>query len=205
MRIVIRSEDKQLRAKARRTSKGLDVVVCDGWDVPEPTLFAGAGAGIPWELVGAGFGFLERWDAAAPLWRYGVLAEDLGGPAERARTEAIVRDLRIPVYAPELLFVAPTEAGRALVETWRAECADGEDERLAFVRALYLVKPRFCALPCTWVRDLTATPAAAPRAEISTGPRELVRVEICPGRSVQCRPEDVEKYRRRFEAAKYKR
>jgi hypothetical protein len=80
-------------------------------------------------------------DAAAPLWRYGVLAADLGSEKERERTAAVTRDLRLLVHAVELLFVADTPSGRRLIEIWRSECTGGCDERLAFLRALFMVKP----------------------------------------------------------------
>ena len=73
-----------------------------------------AGTCVPWDLVAIGFDFLERWDVAAPFWRAGVLAQELGTPAERERTEAILHDLRVPVYAHELLFVRNSQQGRHL-------------------------------------------------------------------------------------------
>ena len=162
MKIVIRSDDKTIRSRAKRL--GIELVVTDSWEVTGPTLFATST--IPWDLVQAGFHFIERWDAAAPLWRYGKIASDIGTPSDQKRTRAITRDLRLLLYAPELLFVRDSDAGRALVETWRAECdpstsfdelrmqRSGGDERLAFVRALYMVKPIFCALPRSWLAEI---------------------------------------------------
>jgi hypothetical protein len=212
-RLVLRAEDKTARGQAKKL--GLEVVVTDSWEVSGPTLFATVP--IPWGLVPAGFHFLERWDAAAPLWRYGVLAATLGTPAERQRTEAITRDLRLLVYAPELLFVRASPAGRALVETWRAECQYG-DERLAFIRALYLIKPIFCALPRTWLAELAAKGGRgqrpATRAPLRMEPRSvvagrdqhsLVTVQIGPNQFVKCKPGDEGQVQRRFKEMAQKR
>jgi len=115
------------------------------------TLFAAAGVAVPWDLLAAGFKLLSRWDAAAPL--SGVLARDLGTEADRARTLAVLFDLRVPAYDPRLLFVRDSSAGRALLAEWRAQCSgfDRGNESLAFLRALAAVKPLFCALPHVWL------------------------------------------------------
>jgi hypothetical protein len=190
MRIVIRKDDKLIRARAKQL--GATVDVADGWEVKGPTLFANAP--IPWTLVPAGFEYLKRWDVAVPLWRYGVLAESLGSDAERARTRKIVRDLRIPVYGCELLFVADTELGRALVETWRRECAPPEstpwtggtlDERLAFLRSFFLVKPRLCALPRSWLVEEYATKIE--RRSMRVKLQVLTTVQIGPNTFVKCK------------------
>lgn len=212
MRLVIRTDDKTTRVRAKRL--GIQVVVTDGWEVEGPTLFANTT--IPWDLVMAGYHFLERWDAAVPLWRYGVLAEALGSEAERRRTMKITRDMRIPVYAPELLFVAGNAEGRALVETWRTECEYG-DERLAFVRALYLVKPRVCALPRSWLAQLDGTwkPDFASEIDRRERPAErknrrvqprnmhssqsLVMVQVGPGQWVKCKPGDEAAVLKRYQ------
>ncbi len=192
--IVIRKPDRDIEARAKRA--GVEITVCDGWDIPfELTLFAGAGMAVPWDLLEAGFHFVERWDAAAPLFRYGVLAKDLGGPADRERTKALTIDLRIPVYEPRLLFVRTSNNGEKLVETWRDECGDG-DEKLAFLRALCLVKPKFLPLPASW-QSRYGTPLAPLGREVGQRP-QLVHVEVAPGRFVQCKPEEVELYKERF-------
>lgn len=115
------------------------------------TLFAAAGAAVPWDILAAGFNLLSRWDVAAPL--SGALARDLGTDADRVRTLAVLLDLRVPAFDPRLLFVRDSSAGRALLAEWRAQCCDGGDEQLAFLRALAAVKPLFCALPHVWLAD----------------------------------------------------
>lgn len=147
--VVVRRPGRDAEEAGRR---GLATVASPEWPLQwERTLFVSGAAHVPWDLIGSGFSLISRWDVAAPL--AGVLAEDLGSPADRERTRAVMFDLRIPAYAHELLFVRYTDAGRAWLAAWREECAGGADERLAFLRALARVKPLFCPLPRVWALD----------------------------------------------------
>ena len=199
--IVLPAEDATILARAKNAK--LQVVVDK--DRPfafEKTLFAEPGVLVPWDLLPAAWNFLSRWDAAIPLWRYGMTASDVGTQEERKSTQAIVRDLRVLLHSWELLFVARTEAGCALIETWKREFAGGGDKRLAFLRAFYQVKPRVCVLPTSWLANIRSDSAQAlARGRViparNTG-RPLVKVELSPGRFVKCRPGDEEKVREQF-------
>lgn len=166
----------------------------------ERTLILGPGVEVPWHLLDAAWHWLDRWDAAAPLWRYGVLAADVGTEAERERTQALTLDLRVPLYACELLFLRQSDAAYELLALWIHECSDGADRRLAFLRALARVKPLFLALPRSWLRETPAAPAPTERPKPRSMTR-LVHVEIAPGRYVCCKPEEADMYRRRFAAS----
>jgi hypothetical protein len=199
--IVIRKADAVAESKAKKL--GVGICVSSDWALPWPaTLFIAAGTCVPWDLVQAGFDFLARWDAAAPLWRYGASAGTIGTPAEQKRTQAITHDLRLLVYAHELLFVRASEAGQALVSTWLAEYAEGGEARLAFLRALYIVKPRFCALPRSWLADLAQRERSDEKAMLRDKRQHfaepLIRVEIAPGRFVQCHARDKDKVLERY-------
>ena len=151
----------------------------------ERSLIVGAGVEVPWTLVAAGFGFLARWEAAAPL--AGPLASQLGDEAERARTAVVVGDLRLPVYASELLFLRQSAAAEELLACWQAQGATGGDERLALLRALHLVKPLFLALPPTWL--------------VAPADGTLVTVQIGPRKFVRCRAEEAATYLTRYQGA----
>lgn len=202
--LVFRVEDTASMTRAERA--GYPCAIGELWIMPfEKTLFAAPGTIIPWDLIGAGFSFLERWDVAAPLWRYGVLAKDQGTPSDQRRTEAVIRDLRVLLYAHELLFVRDSEAGRAFIETWRADCAstngDAPEERLAFLRALYLIKPLFCALPRSWLADLQKRvdqDARTVKSRARITQQTMVRVQIGPNMFVSCPEGQEEKTRERF-------
>jgi hypothetical protein len=190
----LRSEDKQAAVKAKKV--GAAVVVRDDWEmVDEKVLFVAEGTPVPWHLVEAGFGFLDRWEAAAPLWRYGVLAKDVGGPSDQAGTAGVTKDLRLLLYGHELLFVKRCERGQEFVKRWREECQGG-DERLAFLRALFAVKPILCTLPRSWLGEELhrATPGHRSRPRLSS----LVTVEVAPGRFVRCKAGEEAEIRERL-------
>ena len=213
--VVLLAPDERIEREAKRHKLG--VVVSSDMAVPfDRALIVTPGVTVPWHLVDYGFHFLERWDAAAPLWRYGVLAQDVGTPSDRERTEGLVRDLRVPLYACELLFVRASEAGKALVDAWREEQLHGQDVRLAFMRALYQVKPIFCALPRSWLGDAARqqdqavahrampsavnleNPRVAKHLKVRPSSGGLVRVEIAPGVYVRCKPGDEEQVYQRL-------
>jgi len=100
------------------------------------------------ELVPIGFHLLEKWEVAIPMIDYDYLALDAGTLQERQDTKALIRDLRVPLYDPRLVFVRDCPGGRQFVENWNAE--EG-DRRLALLRAVYKTKPLICALPITWI------------------------------------------------------
>lgn len=240
--IVLLGKDATIAAKAKNMK--LPVLVDDSMPLAfGKTLFVAPGTRVPWDLLGAAWHFLERWDAAVPLWRYGVTAADVGSKEERKRTAEVVRDLRVLLHSVELLFVRDNEDGRALVDAFREEmgfpltpgdCAveemgspltpalspEGEGERrLAFLRALYRVKPRVCVLPRSWLAEVMRRSSQDARARAglprsgraSRGDRpaggrrglrpasELVKCEVLPGRFVKCRKGDEEQVKARFQ------
>lgn len=200
--IILRQPDRTIESKAR--SAGLPVIITARVAPPWPAdrvLITEPGVAVPWELLPAGWKLLEQWDAAVPLWRHGILAANLGTPDERKRTEELVRDLRIPVYACELLFVRASSAGQDLVRIWQEEIAGG-DVRLAFLRAFYRVRPLLCVLPRTWLADVHQRSyqdarVLADRARLQAP--ALTRVQIGPGRWVRCRPGEEERVKRHFQ------
>ncbi len=93
-----------------------------------------------------GFGMVERWEMAVPLWDYRHLASDEDNQDEKADTARVIRDLRVPLYDTRLIFARRCDATKRLFELWEHEGTG----KLAFLRALYRVKPLILALPCTW-------------------------------------------------------
>ena len=199
--IVLSAEDATIIARARRFK--LQVLVDQERPLAfEKTLFAEPGVMVPWDLLPAAWNFLVRWDAAIPLWRYGMTANDVGTKEEREATRAIVRDLRVLLHSWELLFVRKNEAGSALIETWKREFSGGGDKRLAFLRALYQVKPRLCVLPTSWLANIrTDSKQVVSRGRVIPAHNKgkpLVMIELAKGRFVKCRPGDEEKVREQF-------
>ena len=94
-----------------------------------------------------------NWEIAVPIYSYHKLARDCGRPEERALTKTVIHDLRVPVYNPGLMFVERTERTEALMSHWITEMShEGFDNRLAFMRALYITKPRILPLPTIWIK-----------------------------------------------------
>lgn len=120
------------------------------------TLILDPSANLKLALLPIGFHRLTTgWWMAAPILpgrgsEY-LLAESIGTEADRAATKAIVRDLRCPVYDPRILFASRRPECEAVVAQWLEErMRPGVDDRLAFLRAFYTVKPLMLALPSTW-------------------------------------------------------
>lgn len=92
----------------------------------------------------------EGWEMLAMVVDESTRAADVGSEDERRQTEAVVGDLRIPVYDTRLLWVRETPATSALVEAWAKELEGGADERHAFLRALYSARVMLYTLPQGW-------------------------------------------------------
>lgn len=195
--VVLRADDEEARQWAARHR--LPVEIQAAYDLPwERTLFVEPAVAVPWSMLARGFDFLAQWEAAAPVWSYETLAAHVATGAERKRTEALIGDLRVPLYEVGLLFVRRCEAGEQLLEAWERERAGG-CAQLAFLRALYQVKPLFLALPRSWLADRAAPPA--PRGNrLQPLPSGLVRVKVGPARYVRCQPGEeqavIERYTR---------
>lgn len=115
------------------------------------TLLWDPAAPLRLELVPVGFNFLHHWHVAAPLYDYNTLAFQHGTLDERQRTAEAVYDLRVPLYETRALFVRQCAETDALLDAWARERQGDADERLAFHRALWEVKPLILPLPITWI------------------------------------------------------
>ncbi len=119
--------------------------------IPAERMCRWAGGPARLDLFPAAFAWLRTWEVCAPLRSYEALAADLGTEEDRARTLAVVHDLRVPVYEPGLMFVRDCEGGQSLLREWTQEMWDGGDPALALLRVLYRVKPLVLALPTSWL------------------------------------------------------
>jgi len=150
--IVIRG-DVSARQQIGKLGAGLQIT--DG----EPrleyryTLIWTPSLAMPKQLLGAGFHLLERWQLVVPLWDYDELAVGAGSQADREVAKGILHDLRVPLYDTRLIFVKRAPDTRRLLELWREWGEEIDDERLAFLVALYQARPLVCALPTLAPRD----------------------------------------------------
>lgn len=203
--IVLAKPDNTIEAQAR--GHGLPVQVDPALPLAfDKTLFVAPGTRVPWDLLPAAWHFLERWDAAVPLWRYGKTANQVGTKEERQRTADIIRDLRVLLHSVELLFVRDNADGQALLSAYRQELdggnGAGDGTRLAFLRAYYQVKPRLCVLPVTWLAEVAQR--ARQDAKVGRGrPRQhgaLISLEVLPGVWIKCHEGQEEEMRARYQA-----
>jgi hypothetical protein len=109
------------------------------------------------ELLPIGLSLLDTWQLVIPLWDYAQLACHVGSAEEQVKTKAIVHDLRVPLYDTRLVFARRDSETEQLFDLWQGEVQAGADDKHAFLRAFYKVKPFICPLPTTW------TMADAPR------------------------------------------
>jgi hypothetical protein len=110
------------------------------------------------ELLPIGYHLLETWQVVCPLLPYARLANTEGGTEEQERTKAVVRDLRVPLYNPALMFVKRCDDTEYLMNCWDEERVDSGNQYLSLLRAVYRAKPLILALPCTWTHP-QAVPA----------------------------------------------
>ncbi len=94
----------------------------------------------------------RAWEIAVPLYSYTKLTNRLGSEAERKATEALVHDLRVPYYNTDLMFVKRNKRTEELMTRWVEERKGTSDDKLAFMRALYKVKPFILPLPTIWIK-----------------------------------------------------
>lgn len=98
-------------------------------------------------LVAVGFHLLNKWEICVPLADYKILACNIGTEEERQATKDVIRDLRVPLYDTRVMFVKMTPDTSRLIKIWSE--TEG-DRQLAFLQALYRVKPFILALPASW-------------------------------------------------------
>lgn len=138
-------------ARKRLPTTRLQVVAGDKELPFASTLLWSPPAPLRAELLPIGFLRLERgWQLAVPLLSYERLASTVGTPEDRALTQKVVPDLRVLLYDTRLIFARRCTDIEHLMKVWASEPGD---ERLAFLRALFAVKPIICALPQKWVGD----------------------------------------------------
>jgi hypothetical protein len=107
------------------------------------------------ELLPIGWHLLDTWQLAVPLCDYDTLARDVGTEDDRKQTEAAVRDLRVPLYDTRLIFARQCDEVEELLAEWTGQMDRADsDPRLAFLRALYKVKPFVLALPVLWTGNM---------------------------------------------------
>jgi len=132
--------------------KGKIPMTTGSMTLPYPqTLLLRSGACIRESYIPIGFYLVEQWEIAAPLYDYEAMACTRGTPEEQRRTRDVIRDLRVPMYNANTVFVRRSKEMQDFLRVWQRELVDSAEPDLAFLRALYIVKPLVCALPVQWI------------------------------------------------------
>jgi len=109
-----------------------------------------------WEMFDHAFDFLgRRFDTVVPMEEYNVLAEDLVtddlAAAKVEKIRALCGDLRVPVFDPRLVFIKVNQKTRKLWQLYE-QYSQNYDQRLAFLMAVWEVKPYLQPLPAgVWI------------------------------------------------------
>ena len=91
--------------------------------------FVSGDHGFRRDFLRVGFRFIEHWQMAVPLWSYTELACHIGTETDREKTKAVIRDLRVPVYDPRVVFMRKCEDTERFLRTWKDERASGDENR----------------------------------------------------------------------------
>jgi hypothetical protein len=102
-------------------------------------------------LIPIGFKMLDKFQICVPLHSYQELACNLGTEQEKKITQEIVHDLRCMVFEPRFMFVRRCPDMERLLKLFEKEKKRGKDVKLAFLRAMYQIKPLILHLPVTWI------------------------------------------------------
>ena len=94
------------------------------------------------------------WEIAVPIKSYAKLVKNVGTEEERKQIKEQIHDLRVPYYNTHLMFVRRNACTLKLMETWYRGQLAGGDDCLAFMKALYQVKPLILPLPVGAIRKV---------------------------------------------------
>jgi len=116
------------------------------------TVMIGGGIKLRPGLLPAAVKLLGNWQVASPLVGYSDrdLAVYAGSGKQRVYVLDKILDLRVPMYDTRLTFVKRCADTRTLFEHWQQYQHQVSNKNLAFLCALWDVKPLICALPTVW-------------------------------------------------------
>lgn len=151
--LVIGNElDNNKRMQIQETIPHLEIMYSEDVDIPfsETLIYNTKLNKLRVELLPIGFKWLKSFQVILPLLDYTTLAVHIGTNEDRKIAKEILKELRIPVYDTNLIFIRRCDETKELLSRWKAHKENITDSRLAFLCALYEVKPLHLALPNTW-------------------------------------------------------
>lgn len=151
--VVIGDElDNNKYRQIQETIPHLEIVYSDDVEIPfsETLIYNTKLNKLRIELLPIGFKWLKSFQVILPLLDYTTLAIHLGNSDDQLKAKEILKELRVPVYDTRLMFVRRCDETKELLSRWKAHKGNFTDDKLAFLCALYEVKPLHLALPNTW-------------------------------------------------------
>lgn len=131
-----------------------DRIVCGDFGIPfQVTVIVDASIKPRREELGMALAQLRagHWDLAVPFLDWKKTAAEIGPADERMRTGDVIRTLWCPVLDTRLMIIKNTPPSSALMLAFSRERDGSVNRDLAFLRAVYLVKPNLWALQPTLV------------------------------------------------------
>lgn len=145
--VLLRQDLPAARAAVRRVGWKL---VTDPFECGRTLLWMPS-ADIRLEAFAPVIAWLDKWEVAVPLRPYSILAQHIGTEEERTASQPLLLDLRQPVYDSRVVLIRTCVRARDLIQAWaRKEMQAVGDSDLAFLRAVWRVKPLLLAMPTTW-------------------------------------------------------
>lgn len=105
------------------------------------------------QYIMASFKVLRNWDILVPVRSYEKLVAQIGTVDEKKRLKKIIRDLHVPFFSTTIMYVKRNDRTQKLITEWKKEMPKWSDERLAFLVAVYKVKPFILPLPTMWIEN----------------------------------------------------
>jgi len=110
------------------------------------------GVNIRRENLFVGFKLLKNWQLAVPLHSYDDLAvHQTMTKDEKIYLKSAIKELRVPIYNTDLMFIRRCDETQALFNQWEIEKTIIENNSLSFHVAMYKTVPVICSLPVNWV------------------------------------------------------
>jgi hypothetical protein len=162
------------------------------------------------------FDLLERWDFVVAETETRTVGSSIAHSRESAWTAEWLGTPHLLYHNSGMLFWRRGEAVERLFDLWSEEWLrfQGWDEQVALLRALLRSDALYLTVPHTWncregarttllhhrfgTKTARTSPSNPRRVQ---GNNRLIHVQIAPGRTVCCLPEEADYYRQMFAAA----
>lgn len=151
--VTVGSVNQNLLNNIRQDIPGIELTHSDDYYMfYSENMIWNNGVNIRRENLFVGFKLLKNWQLAVPLHSYDDLAiHQTMTKDEKSYIKAAIKELRVPIYNTDLMFVRRCDETQELFNQWEIEKTIIENNSLSFHVAMYKTNPVLCALPVNWV------------------------------------------------------